>query len=194
MQRFQAQTMKSQEMLKSAAKQKHVPEDGAEPSFVDRDDPFVQEDYSSGDSFQPKSLQLDFPRFDSKDPYGWCYKATQFFEYYAMADQQKFNLATFHMEGKALIWFQELPSTNKLDSWIEFLKAIRIRFGKGSYDDRMETLSKLQQIGELEKYKSQFEVLANRVHDFPEHHKLSCFLGVLRQKLGFLSGCLIQRL
>jgi len=150
MQRFQAQMMKQmQEMLKLAAKQKHVPDNGAGPSFVGHDDSFVQEDYNSCDSFRPKSLKLDFPRFDSEDPDGWCYKATQFFEYYAMANQQKFNLAAFHMEGKALIWFQELRSTNKLNSWIEFLKAIRIRFGKGSYDDPMETLSKLHQIGEL---------------------------------------------
>jgi hypothetical protein len=181
MQRFQAQMMKQmQEMMKLAAKQKHVPDNGAGPSFVGHDDSFVQEDYNSCDSFRPKSLKLDFPRFDSEDPDGWCYKATQFFECYAMADQRKFYLATFHMEGKALIWFQELRSTNKLNSWIEFLKAIRIRFGKGSYDDPMETLSKLHQIGELEEYKSQFEVLANRVHDLPEHHKLSFFLGGLK--------------
>jgi hypothetical protein len=138
------------------------------------------------DSFKPRSLKLDFPRFDGEDPDGWCYKATQFFEYYAMANQQKFNLAAFHMEGKALIWFQELRSTNKLNSWIEFLKVIRIHFGKWSYNDLMETLSKLHQVGELEEYKSQFEVLANRVHDLPEHHKLSCFLGGLKAKIRFL--------
>ncbi len=57
-----------------------------------------------------------------------------------MPDNQKFNLAAFHMEGKALIWFQELRSTNNLNSWIEFTKAIRVRFGKGSYDDPMETV------------------------------------------------------
>jgi len=129
---------------------------------------------------------LDFPRFDCEDSDGWCYKATQFFEYYAMANQQKLNLAAFHMEGKALIWFQELRSTNNLNSWIEFTKAIRIRFGKGSYDDPMETLSKLQQAGVLEEYKSQFEVLANWVHDLPEHHKLSFFLGGLKPEIRFL--------
>jgi hypothetical protein len=83
------------------------------------------------------------------------------------------------MEGKALIWFQELRSSNNLISWNEILKAIRVRFGKGSYDEPMETLTKLQQFGLLEEYKSQFEVLANRVHDLPEHHKLSYFLGRL---------------
>jgi hypothetical protein len=59
MQRFQAQNLKQmQEMLKSAAKQKHVPEDGARPSFVDCDDPFVQEDTSSGDSIRTRSLKF----------------------------------------------------------------------------------------------------------------------------------------
>jgi len=57
------------------------------------------------------------------------------------------------MEGKALIWFQELRSSNNLISWNEILKAIRVRFGKGSYDEPMETLTKLQQFGLLEEYK-----------------------------------------
>jgi hypothetical protein len=47
-------------------------------------------------------------------------------------------------------------------------------------------LSKLQQVGGLEEYKSQFEVLANRVHDLPKHHKLSCFLGGLKPEIRFL--------
>jgi hypothetical protein len=71
---------------------------------------------------------------------GGVIKQPDFFEYYAMPDNQKFNLAAFQREGKALIWFQELCSTNSLNSWIEFTKAIRVRFGKGSYDDPMETV------------------------------------------------------
>jgi hypothetical protein len=62
-----------------------------------------------------------------------------------------------------LSWFQALRSTNNLSSWSEFLIAIQVRFGRGSYDDLMETRSKLKQIGSLDDYKTQFEVLANQV-------------------------------
>jgi hypothetical protein len=173
---------KMQEMLNGATKNKNPMDQSAGTSYTNIGDQLGSE----GDSIKPRSLKLDFPRFDGEDPDGWCYKATQFFEYYAMPDNQKFNLAAFHMEGKALIWFQELRSTNNLNSWIEFTKAIRVRFGKGSYDDLMENLSKLHQSGMLEEYKSQFEVLANRVHDLPEHHKLRCFLGGLKPEIRFL--------
>jgi hypothetical protein len=49
----------------------------------------------------------------------------------------------------------------------------------------METLTKLQKFGLLEEYKSQFEVLANRVHDLPENHKLICVLGGLKPEIRF---------
>jgi hypothetical protein len=112
---------KMQEMLNGATKNKNPMGQCAGRSLVDHDNPSVQEDSSSGDSFWPRSLQFDFPRFHGKDPEGWCYKATQFFEYYPMLDQHKFNLAAFHMEGKALPWFQALRDSNGLSTWCEFL-------------------------------------------------------------------------
>lgn len=87
------------------------------------------------------------------------------------------------MEGKALIWFQELKSTGGLTSWDGFLRALSIRFGKGPYDDPMETLSNLKQVGLLEEYKTQFDTLAIRVHDLPDFHKLSMFLGGLKEEI-----------
>jgi hypothetical protein len=87
------------------------------------------------------------------------------------------------MEGKALSWFQALRSSNNLSTWSEFLIAIQVRFGRGSYDDPMETLSKLKQTGSLDNYKTQFEILANRVHRLIDPHKLSYFLGGLRDDI-----------
>ena len=57
------------------------------------------------------------------------------------------------MEGKALSWYTALRNTNNLSSLNEFLAAIQVRFGKSSYDDSMETLSKLKQTGSLEDIK-----------------------------------------
>jgi hypothetical protein len=65
------------------------------------------------------------------------------------------------MEGKALSWFQALCSSNNLSTWSEFLIVLQVRFGRGSYDDPMETLLKLKQTGSLDDYKTQFEILAN---------------------------------
>ena len=51
------------------------------------------------------------------------------------------------MEGKSLSWFQALRNAHNLSSWNDFLIAIQVRFSKGAYDDPMETLSKLKQVG-----------------------------------------------
>jgi hypothetical protein len=93
------------------------------------------------------------------------------------------RITAFYMEGKALSWFQALRNSNNLSSWEEFLVAIQVRFGKGAYDDPMETLSKLKQTGALEEYKTQFEVLANRVLRLIDSHKVSMFLGGLRDDI-----------
>jgi hypothetical protein len=130
----------------------------------------------AGDGFHTKSIRLEFPKFDGEDPLNWCYKAEQFFDHYATPKIQRLKISSFHMECTALIWFQELHKSNSFSTWEEFAKALQTRFGMGSYDDPMETLSKLKQGGSLEEYKKQFEVLANRVADLPEVHKLSCFM------------------
>jgi hypothetical protein len=66
-------------------------------------DPVFQVDSFGGEAFQTRSLCLDFPRFDGEDPEGWCYRASQFFDYYCISDAQRFTISSFHMEGKALV-------------------------------------------------------------------------------------------
>jgi hypothetical protein len=118
---------------------------------------------------------LEFPTFNGEDPDSWCCRAEQFFEFYEIEERRKLRIMAFHMEGKALSWFTALRNTNNLSSWDEFLVAIQVRFGKHSYDDPMETLLKLKQTGSLEEYKTQFEVLVNRVLRLIDSHKLSMF-------------------
>lgn len=81
-----------------------------------------------------------------------------------------------------MVWFQELKVSQTISSWEEFVRAVQIRFGPGAYDDPMETLSKLKQEGSLEDYKKKFDALALKVHRLPEEHKLSCFLGGLKDE------------
>jgi len=139
---------------------------------------------SGGEGFlKPKSVRLDFPRFDGDDAETWCCRAEQFFDYYNTPDEHRLSLSSFHMDGRALIWFRELRSSNSIHGWGDFVRALQIRFGRGSYDDPMETLSKLKQDGSLEDYKNQFDTLALKVQHLPEFHKLSCFLGGLRDEI-----------
>ena len=44
----------------------------------------------------------------------------------------------------------------------------------------MESLTKLRQVGSISTYKTQFEVLSNRIKELSERNKLSCFLSGLK--------------
>jgi hypothetical protein len=145
---------------------------------------FCQGDSSTGDGFlKPKSVCLYFPRFDGEDAETWSCRAEQFFEYYHTPIDHRLSITSFHMDSHALVWFRELRASNPAITWPDFVRSLQIRFGKGSYDDPMETLSKLKQEGPLEEYKTQFDTLALKVQHLPEFHKLSCFLGGLKDEI-----------
>jgi hypothetical protein len=181
-----ANNMKLQEMWgatqRQSQKDKGVCPDVMGQSFYEGE-PSGQEGNHSSDGFQTRSMKFDFPCFDGEDPETWSSRAGQFFDYYCTPDKQRLSISSFHMEGKALSWFQELKSSGSLSSWDEFLRAMKIRFGNGSYDDPMENLTNLKQVGSLEDYKTQFDTLATKVHTLPDFHKLSMFLGGLRDEI-----------
>lgn len=59
-------------------------------------------------------------------------------------------LASYHMEGQALIWFQDLEDSGVLKSWEVFVQALLMRFGPSAYDDPMEMLTRLRQTSSVE--------------------------------------------
>ena len=63
-----------------------------------------------------KNLRLDFPRFHGEDPTCWVYKANQFFSYHNTPEHQKVMMASYHLEEKALIWFQDAEQSSGFSS------------------------------------------------------------------------------
>lgn len=64
-------------------------------------------------------------------------------------------LASFHMEGMAIVQFQEMEET---------------------YNDQMEALINLKQNTSMKGYKTHFELLSNEVRGLSDAYCLSCFL------------------
>ena len=131
-------------------------------------------------------VRLEFPRFSGEDPASWVYKANQYFKYYNTPVTEKLMLASFHMEGKALIWFQDSEKVGLFVDWELLIQALHIRFGATTYDDPMETLTRLRQTTSVSLYKAQFKVLSNRIKGLSTAHKLSCFLRGLRYEIRLL--------
>jgi hypothetical protein len=63
-----------------------------------------------------------------------------------MSDQHKFNLAVFHMEGKALPWFQALRDNNGLSTWCEFPANFEQKWQQ--VPEKIETQEKLKEVAE----------------------------------------------
>ena len=116
----------------------------------------------------------------------WIFKANQFFQLYGTPPNQKISLALYHMEDEALIWFQDDEEVGLFTSWEAFVKSLHVRFGTTAYDDPMETLTRLRQVGLVVHYKGQYESLSNRVKELSENHKLSCFLSGLKEEIRVL--------
>lgn len=85
--------------------------------------------FEDNGGIQTRAVRLDFPKFDGKDPNGWVYRANQFFNYHQTNPHHRVLLASFHMEGKALLWFQDLEAAGGISSWEGFVRALQTRFG-----------------------------------------------------------------
>ena len=90
------------------------------------------------------------------------------------------------MEGKALVWFQNMELLGSLYNWHVLTPALLERFGPSSYADHMEALSKLKQTTTVNDYKEIFEALSNRVRGVDVHNRVSCFLGGLKDDIRLL--------
>ena len=91
-----------------------------------------------------KLLRLEFPHFSGVDLVSWIYKSNKFFAYYNTLEHQKVLMASYHVEGEALIWFQDVENFGLFTDWEAFVKAMHVRFGANSYDDPMESLTRLK--------------------------------------------------
>jgi len=131
---------------------------------------------------QTRTLCLDFPRFDGDNPFGWSYKVNQFFDYYQTPQHQRLRMASFHMEGEALVWFQAADEADQFPTWEAFLQALLTRFGL-VYDDPMESLMQLHQTSTVAEYTTQFKALSNRLRGLSDRNRLSCFLSGLKDEV-----------
>lgn len=99
-----------------------------------------------------RMLRLDFPRFEGDELLGWLYQTEQFFEYHQTPLAQHLRIASFHLEGEALQWYQWTMVSKPLSNWSDFAKALVACFGPTEYEDYVESLAKLQQTDSLQEF------------------------------------------
>lgn len=75
----------------------------------------------------------------------WILKVEQFFEYFNTPEEQKIQIAFFHMEGKALSWFSWLRDSGTMGEWDDFIVALKVRFGPSTFENPIGAFTKLRQ-------------------------------------------------
>ncbi|CAN6725982.1 unnamed protein product [Malus baccata var. baccata] len=126
-------------------------------------------------------LKMDFPRFgDGDEPLGWIYKAEHYFDFFNIEEFKKVKMASFHLEGEPLQWFQWANCTANYPKWEDFTRALCQEFGPSEFNDAAESLVKLRQTGSLRDYVFDFRRLANRTRDMTHSLLKSCLIGGLK--------------
>ncbi|KAF5475861.1 hypothetical protein F2P56_007623 [Juglans regia] len=130
-----------------------------------------------------RTLRLDFPKFDGSEPMEWILKAKIFFEYFEIPNEQKLQVAYFHMEGNALSWYSWLRDSGPIGGWEDLIAALRVRFGPSTYEDPIGAFTKLRQTATVEEYQTEFETLSNKIKGLTEAFRISTFISGLRDDL-----------
>ena len=128
---------------------------GSDPSGLSQSSAYDEHrNVNSSTMAMTRPVRLEFPRFSREDPASWVYKANQYLKYYNTPIAEKFMLASFHMEGEALVWFQDSEEVGLFANFESLIQALHIIFGATAYDDLMETLTRLRQTASMSLYKA----------------------------------------
>ncbi|KAF1861749.1 hypothetical protein Lal_00026179 [Lupinus albus] len=134
-------------------------------------------------SFPARAMKLDFPKFDGTNTLNWIFKANQFFEYYNTPDLDRIMIATVHMEGDVIPWFQLLHKHTPFQTWHTLVEAIESHFGPSLFDCPRSMLFKLTQTFSVAQYHTEFTNLANRVIGVSDDALLDCFISGLKDDI-----------
>ncbi|KAJ1422761.1 Retrotransposon gag domain [Sesbania bispinosa] len=142
--------------------------------------------FSSGnnmDDYRMTGKKVELPLFDGVDPVGWITRAETYFEVQNTSDEVKVKLAKLSMDGYTIHWFNLWKETEDHLTWPKLKQALIEQYGGRCFDNPFEELSDLRQIGSIEEYIAEFELISSQVGRLPEEQYLGYFMGGLRPEL-----------
>jgi len=100
------------------------------------------------------------------------------------------SIAAFHMEDKALTWYNWIMDSGHIGGWEEFILALKVRFATSAYNDPIGAFTKLVKTSIMEAYQSKFEVLSNMIPGLSEDIRVHTFLSGLTEEVRITVNCL----
>ena len=154
------------------------------PKIIPSSPPLQQQ----GPYIQPQwGPKIDLQKYDGEgEPTGWIQQAKQYFLFYQIPPAQQLLIASFHLKGDALQYFQWLQHTGSLTDWGAFVQQLEKHFGQSDFDDPEGELAKLRQTSSVTAYQKQFEALSNRVVGLTDEFLLHCFMSGLKDEIRYM--------
>ncbi|KAE8675396.1 C2H2 and C2HC zinc fingers superfamily protein, putative isoform 1 [Hibiscus syriacus] len=113
--------------------------------------------FSSGIMWNRPKIELPF--FEGVNPRGWVQKCLKYFSICGVPVEQRVELATMYLTGKAEVWFDGYIMQKHHVTWHEFEADLCHRFSDRTFSDIVEEFTKLTQKGSVEDYQEKFEEL-----------------------------------
>ncbi|KAB5538897.1 hypothetical protein DKX38_016430 [Salix brachista] len=130
----------------------------------------------------PRYSRLEFPLYDGKqDPLAWLSRCEHFFRHQHIPEAEKVEIASYHLDEDAQVWFLKLDRDRPGISWEEFKRQCHLRFGPSIQGNKLGALSKLRQVTTVEDYQRQFEQLAARAGPLTSEQELEIFISGLQE-------------
>ncbi|XP_038999500.1 uncharacterized protein LOC120125070 [Hibiscus syriacus] len=111
----------------------------------------------SGVMWQRQKIELSI--FEGLNPRGWLQKCLKYFSLCNIAYEQRVEVATMYLAGKAEVWFDGYIMQKHHVTWHEFEADLCHRFSDKIFVDIVEEFTKLVQKGTVEEYQDKFEEL-----------------------------------
>ncbi|XP_048503129.1 uncharacterized protein LOC125498867 [Beta vulgaris subsp. vulgaris] len=174
-QRMATQSSQMEEMLKLLQERDKEKEDSTESNVS-----------NGGKSlgFVPK---IEFPVFGGANPRIWIKKCMKYFSLCKILDNQKVDLASLYLVGKAESWFNSYIAVRRSVEWEDLVVDLCARFKEEIGGNVVEEFNKLNQTGTIDDYLDAFEnlkgLMLQRNPLLPEQYFLDSFIGGLKPNL-----------
>jgi hypothetical protein len=118
--------------------------------------------HSYGDAVRAshgRLLKLNSPVFNSDDPQLWWSRCESYFEMYGVESTLWIKVASMHLEGSTVRWFQSAECHLLNASWSTFCDQLHDRFGWDQHVALIHKLFHIRQVGSVIEYVDQFSIL-----------------------------------
>lgn len=71
-----------------------------------------------------RGVRLEFPHFEGDNSSRWVFKATQYSDFEQTPPAQCLLMASYHIEGEALVCYKDAMETGQFTSWETFVRPL----------------------------------------------------------------------